>query len=151
MSKSESRSVVTNSLQPCGLYSPWNSSGQNTGVGNLSLLQGIFPNQGSNPGLLHWGWIRYQLSHKERPECQRKNLTELEGEQWLARDGYRDWMIKLGFSTFWEVEEPILFVRRLVPTCLIVMLFLWVFKRIRGCLHMMNWQMYGLFKCIACC
>ena len=40
-------------LQPHGLYSPWNSTGQNTGVGSRSLLQGIFPTQGSNPGLLH--------------------------------------------------------------------------------------------------
>ena len=36
---------------PHGLYSPWNSPGQITGVGNLSLLQGIFPALGSNPGL----------------------------------------------------------------------------------------------------
>ena len=36
-----------------GLYSPWNSPGQNTGVGSLSFLQGIFPTQGSNPGLPH--------------------------------------------------------------------------------------------------
>ena len=36
-----------------GLYSPWNSPGQNTEVGDHFLLQGIFPNQGSNPGLLH--------------------------------------------------------------------------------------------------
>ena len=36
---------------PHGLYSPWNSLGQNTGVGSLSLLQGIFPTQGLNPGL----------------------------------------------------------------------------------------------------
>ena len=34
------------------IYSPWNSLGQNTGVGSLSLHQGIFPTQGSNPGLL---------------------------------------------------------------------------------------------------
>ena len=34
---------------------PWNSPGQNTGVGSLSLLQGIFPTKGLNPGLLHWG------------------------------------------------------------------------------------------------
>ena len=47
----ESLSVVSNSLQPHGLYSPWNSPGQNTGVGSLSLLQGVFPTQGSNPGL----------------------------------------------------------------------------------------------------
>ena len=50
---SESHSVVSNSLWPHGLYSPWNSPGQNTGVGSLSLLQGIFPTQGSNLGLLH--------------------------------------------------------------------------------------------------
>ena len=49
-SESESRPVMSNSLQPHGLYSPWNSPGQNTGVGSLSLLQGIFPSQGLNPG-----------------------------------------------------------------------------------------------------
>ena len=62
-----SRSVVSNSLQPHGLYSPWNSPGQNTGVGSLSFLQGIFPIQGSNPGLLHCRWILYQVSHKGSP------------------------------------------------------------------------------------
>ena len=46
------------------LYSPWNSPGQNTRVGSLSLLQGIFPNQGLNPGLLHCRQILYQLSQK---------------------------------------------------------------------------------------
>ena len=50
-----------------GLYSQWNSPGQNTGVGSLSLLQGIFPTQGSNPGLLHCRQIFYQLSHKGSP------------------------------------------------------------------------------------
>ena len=42
----------------------WNSPIQNTGVGSLSLLQGIFPTQRSNPSLLHYKWILYQLSHK---------------------------------------------------------------------------------------
>ena len=41
--RSESCSVVSDSLQPHELESPWNSPGQNTGVGSLSLLQGIFP------------------------------------------------------------------------------------------------------------
>ena len=50
---SESNSVVSDSLQPHELYSPWNSPGQNTGVGRLSLLQGIFPTQESNQGLLY--------------------------------------------------------------------------------------------------
>ena len=48
-------------------YSPWNSPGQNTGVGSLSLLQVIFPTQGSNPGLPHCRRILYQLSFKGSP------------------------------------------------------------------------------------
>ena len=44
-------------LRPHRLYSPWNSLGQNIKVGSLSFLQGIFPTQGSNPGLLHCRWI----------------------------------------------------------------------------------------------
>ena len=62
-SGSSSHSVRSNSLRPLGLYSPWNCPGQNTGVGSLSLLQGIFPTQGLNPGLLHCRWILYQLSY----------------------------------------------------------------------------------------
>ena len=65
--KSESRSVVSDSLWPHGLYSPWNSPGQHTGVGTLSLLQGIFPTQGSNPGLPYCRQILCQLSHKGSP------------------------------------------------------------------------------------
>ena len=61
--ESESHSGVSDSLWPHGRYSPWNSPGQNTGVGSLSLLQGIFPMQGSNPGVPHCRWIFYQLSH----------------------------------------------------------------------------------------
>ena len=49
----ERHSVVSDPLQPRRLYSPWDSPGQNTGVASLSLLQGIFPTQGSNPGLPH--------------------------------------------------------------------------------------------------
>ena len=63
-SESESHWVMSDFLWPHGLYSPWNSAGPNTGVGSLPLLQGIFPTQGSNPGLLHCRWILYQLSHK---------------------------------------------------------------------------------------
>ena len=62
--KSESHSVVSDSLWSHRLYSPWNSPGQNTGVGSLSLFQGIFWTKGSNPGLLHCRQILYQLSHK---------------------------------------------------------------------------------------
>ena len=61
-SESEGRSVVSDLCDPMD-YSPWNSPGQNTGVGSLSLLQGIFSTKGSNPGLPHCRRILYQLSH----------------------------------------------------------------------------------------
>ena len=57
---------------PMGLYSPWNSPGQNTGVSSFSLLQGISPTQGLKPGLLHCRQILYELSHQGSPrilEC----------------------------------------------------------------------------------
>ena len=65
--ESESRSVMSDSLQPRGLNSPWNFLGQNTAVGSLPLLQGIFETQRSNPGLPHCRWILYQLSHQGSP------------------------------------------------------------------------------------
>ena len=57
---SESCSVVSDSLGVHGLYSPWNSPGQNTGVDSLSLFQGIFLTQELNWGLLHCRQILYQ-------------------------------------------------------------------------------------------
>ena len=66
--ESESCSVVYDSLPPHGLYSRWNSAGQNTGVGSLSLIQGIFQTQRSNPGLPHCRQILHQLSHKGSPD-----------------------------------------------------------------------------------
>ena len=63
-----SHSVVSDSLQPHGLDSPWNSPGQNTGGDSLSLLQGIFPTQESNWGLLRCRRILYQLSYQGSPD-----------------------------------------------------------------------------------
>ena len=63
----ESGSVVSNFLRPQELYSPWNSLGQNTGVGSLSLLQWIFRAQESNQGLPHCRRILYQLSYEGSP------------------------------------------------------------------------------------
>ena len=60
----ESCSVVSDSMWPHGLYSPWYSLGQNTRVGTLSLFQRMFPTQRLNPGLLHCRQILFQLSHK---------------------------------------------------------------------------------------
>ena len=77
-------------LQPRGLFSPWKSPGQNPGVGSLSLLQGIFPIQGLNPGLLHcrqillpaepqgspeWLVSSYPLLHQAEPLAFANGLT----------------------------------------------------------------------------
>ena len=97
---SESHSVISNSLQPHGLYSPWNSPGQNTGVGNLSLLQGIFPSQGSNPGLPH-------CRHKGSPR-----ITEwvvypfFSGSSW-PRNQTGVSCIAGRFFTNWAIREAI--------------------------------------------
>ena len=70
---SDSLKVKMKSLNHIQLFttpwdcSSWNSLGKNTGVGSLSLLQGIFATQGSNPGLPHCRWNLYQLSHQENP------------------------------------------------------------------------------------
>ena len=67
MTESGIHSVASDYLQLHGLYSPWNSPGQNTGVGNLSLLQGIIPTQGSKLDLPHCRQILYQLSYEGIP------------------------------------------------------------------------------------
>ena len=54
---------MSNSLLPHGLFSPWNSPVQNTGLGSLFLLQRIFPNQGLSWSILHCRRILYQLNH----------------------------------------------------------------------------------------
>ena len=63
-SESERRSDVSDFVTPWTVYSPWNSPGQNTGVGSLSLLQGIFPSQESNRGLRTCRQILYQLNYQ---------------------------------------------------------------------------------------
>ena len=73
---------MSDCLWPHGVYSPWNSPGQYTRVGGLSLLQGIFPTQGWNPGLLHCKWILYQLS-----QCWPKKLHNVRGENYVLFGG----------------------------------------------------------------
>ena len=104
---SESCSVMFNSLRPHGLYSPWNSPGQNTGVGSRFLLQGIFPTQGSNPGLPHCRQILYQLNFQRRPRIL----------EWVAypfssgASWHRNWTgvpcIAGGFFTSWATRKAL--------------------------------------------
>ena len=92
-------------MRPHGLYSSWNSPGHNTGVGNLSLLRGIFPNQGLNPGLPHCRRILYQLSHQGSPRQGLISTTALPQEDYINRTTWhiilRDFFFtQPNFSTF---------------------------------------------------
>ena len=106
VSESESRSVMSDSLRPHGLYSPWNSPGQNTGVGSLSLLQGIFATQGSNPGLPHCRWILYQLSHKGSPRILEWVAYSFSSRSSRPRNWTRISCIGGGFFTNCAIREP---------------------------------------------
>ena len=62
----ESHSVMSDSLWPHALYSPWNSPGQNTGEVSLSVLQGIFPTQGLNPSELQMDYLTAEAPGKPK-------------------------------------------------------------------------------------
>ena len=100
-------SVVSDSLWPHGLYSPWNSPGQDTGVGSLSLLQGIFPTQESNPGPLHCRWILYQLSHKESPRILEWVAYPFYSGSFKPRNLTGVSCIASGFFTNWTIREAL--------------------------------------------
>ena len=96
--ESESRLVMSVSLRPRGLYSPWNSPGQNTGVGSRSFPQGIFPMQGLNPGIPHCRLILYQLSHQGSPVGSLRWLNTWHRERsfsickWSVRSCHLAWI-----------------------------------------------------------
>ena len=104
-SESESGSVVSNPLQPHRLYRPWNSLGQNTGVGSLFLLQGIFPTQGSNTGLPHCRWILYQMSHKGNPRILERVAYPFSNGSSRPRNQTWVFCIADRFFTNWAILE----------------------------------------------
>ena len=102
---SASCSIVPNSLWLHGLYSPWNSPGQNTRVGSLSLLQGIFPTQGWNPSLPHCSQILYQLSHKRSPRLLEWVAYPFSSRSSQLRNRTRVSCIAGGLFTNWAIRE----------------------------------------------
>ena len=105
--KVKCHSVVSNSFWPHGLYNPWNSPGQNTGVGSFSLLQGIFPTQGLNPGLPHCRQILYQLSHKGSPRILEWVAYPVSRGSSQPRNRTRFSCIAGGFITNWAITEAL--------------------------------------------
>ena len=90
---------------PQGLYSPWNFPGQNIGVGSLSLLQDIFPTQGSNSGLHHCRWILYQLSHQGSPRKLEWVAYPFSGGSSSPRNQKGVSCIAGRFFTSWAIRE----------------------------------------------
>ena len=77
-----SNSLQLHGLQPTMLLHPWDFPGNNNGLGCHFLLQGIFPTQGSNPGLLHCRQTLYRLSHQG---SQRKYLFLCQRKRWYSK------------------------------------------------------------------
>ena len=126
---SECHSVMSNSLWPLELYSPWNSPGHNTGVGSSSLLQGIFPTHGSNPGLLNCRRILYHLSHQGRWLINNRHLFltfcrlgSLRSRHQQIRCPVKAYFLVDSLSTVFYMAE------RLRELCVFLFLFLFLNK-----------------------
>ena len=103
--QSESPSVESDSLQPHGLHSPWNSPGQNMRVGSCSLLQGIFPTLGLNSGFLHSRQILYQLSPQARAQILEWVAYPFSSRSFQPRNRTRVSSIAGRFFTSWATRE----------------------------------------------
>ena len=99
-SESKSHSAMSDSLQPHGLH-------QNTAVGSPSLLQGMFPTQGSKPGLLHCRQILHQLSHKGSPRILERVAYPFSSGAFWPRNWTGVSCIAGGFFTNWAEGSPI--------------------------------------------
>ena len=97
--------VAFDSLWPHGLYSPWNSPGQNAGVGSLSLLQGSSQPRDRTQVYPHYRWILYQLSHKGNPRILEWVACPFARGSSRPRNGTGVSCIAGGFFTNWAIRE----------------------------------------------
>ena len=89
------------------IYNPWNSPGQNTGVGSLSLIQAIFPAQGSNPGLPRCRQILYHLSPQGSPRILKWVAYPFSSGSSRPRNWTGVSRIAGGFFTSWDLREAL--------------------------------------------
>ena len=104
-SESESHSVVSDSVRSHGLHVPWNSPGQNIEVSSLSLLQGIFPTEGSNSDLPHCGQILYHLNHKGSPRIPEQIAHPFSSRSSRPRNQTGVSCIAGAFFTIWAIRD----------------------------------------------
>ena len=100
---------------------PWTNTahgilqaGQNTGVGSFSLPPGLFPTQGSNPGLPHCGQILYQLSHKGSPRILEWVAYPFSSRSSRSRNRTGVSCIAGRFFTNWAIREACIIIRGLI-------------------------------------
>ena len=117
-------------LRPHGLYHLWNSAGQNTGVGRLSLLQGIFLTQGSIQGLLHCSRILY-LTHQTHSQGMGEDTSVREGrvQVWC--------LLKVIRSSYWDHQKQEQKAFPLEMTSDVLWLLQWIFWACQP--HVMPW------------
>ena len=96
---------------PLDLYRPWNSPSQNTGVSSRSLLQGIFPTQGLNPGLPHCRQILYKLSHQGSPRMLEWVAYPFSRGSFRPRNQTGVSCIAAGFFTNWAIREDHIYIK----------------------------------------
>ena len=96
---------MSDSFQPHGLNSPGNSPVQNNGMGNLSLFQGSFPTQRSNPGLSYCRQILYHLSHKGSPRILEWVASPFSSESSPPRNRTGVYRIAGRFFINWAIRE----------------------------------------------
>ena len=122
---------MSNSLWPHGLLHPWDFPGKSTGVGCHFLLQGIFPTQGLNLGLLHYGQTLYSLSHQV--SCRKLNFTIINLKRTRVFAGaetttsFKSVMCTTRGPVIWELSEQSMVLRActLNPS-VVTVLVLWL-------------------------
>ena len=83
------------------------SPGKNIGVGCHALLQGIFPTQGSNPGLPHYRWILYSLSYQGSPTTMIYHIERMKDRNHmiLSTDSDRERQILYALFYMWNRKK----------------------------------------------
>ena len=105
---SESRSVMSNSLRPHGLYSPWHSPGQNTGVSIVPFSRVSSQPTDRTQSLPHCRWILYQQSHKGSPRILEWIAFPFSSGSSRPRNWIRVSHIAGRFFTSWATREALI-------------------------------------------
>ena len=106
---SQSCSTLGNPMAPARLLCQWDFPGKNTGVGCHFLLEGIFPIQGSNPGLLHCRQIIFHLSHQRSPTFSQGSPSpshSLHLQHYLLLPLYTYLIVPVNCTTHWALGQP---------------------------------------------